>query len=117
MPRNVFVGLTSIGALWLFLVLVVVTHSATIVAPRSQTNSELVSFPSAEIEFIIGPQVKSGTSQISGAAWFDQTAIERGMVHGAAFPADPPLHVLRGTVSVVFGSATMTGSGTKFLLD
>jgi hypothetical protein len=114
MPKNVFVGLTSVGAVWLFLLLVAVTGD-------TQTlNSERVVFPSAEVEFIIGPQVKSGTSTASGAAWFDQNAIDRGLSLCSEFPdvAHTPGNVLiSGTVSVTNGSKTVRGVGTHFLTE
>jgi hypothetical protein len=75
---------------------------------------EQVIFPSPEVEFIIGPQVKSGTSTASGTAWFDQNAIDRGLVHGSAFPMDPPMRQLTGTVAVEWGSNLVTGTNTKF---
>lgn len=53
-------------------------------------TTELVSYPSAEVEFICGPQLKSGSS-LNPAPWFDRNASARGIVHGEAFPASPPL--------------------------
>jgi hypothetical protein len=81
---------------------------------------EQVIFPSPEVEFIIGPQVKSGTSTASGAAWFDQNAIDRGLSLCSEFPdvAHTPGNVLiSGTVSVTNGSKTVKGVGTHFLTE
>ncbi|MGH9944036.1 MAG: hypothetical protein ACRD9R_16955, partial [Pyrinomonadaceae bacterium] len=50
---------------------------------------DLVRFSSPEVEFITGPQLKSG-SALNPAPWFDQNAISKGMSHGEAFPAQPP---------------------------
>jgi hypothetical protein len=87
------------------------------VTSASTQIESLVVFPTPEIEFVVGPQVKSGSSQISGASWFDQNATDRGLVHGAAFPADPPVRQLTGTVSVEYGSSLVSGSNTKFTQD
>ncbi|MCL4864797.1 MAG: hypothetical protein KJZ47_02810 [Gemmatimonadales bacterium] len=45
-----------------------------------------VTFPSAEVEFIVGPQLVAGSSQ-NPWPWYDQNMVTRGLVHGAAFPA------------------------------
>lgn len=76
-----------------------------------------VTFPTPEIEFIIGPQVKSGTSTTPGAQWFDENAIARGVQLGEAFPASPLGTSLAGTVSVVQGSRVVEGAGTQFITD
>jgi len=80
-------------------------------------SAQAVSFPSAEVEFIIGPQVTSGSATLPGATWFDSNAIEKGLQFGAAFPSAPPYHVLSGTLSLAHGSAVVTGTGTSFLTD
>lgn len=87
---------------------------------NSTPQSNLVIFPSLEIEFIIGPQVKSGMSQIAGAQWFDQTAISRGLTLCSEFPdvVHTPGNVLiAGTVSVIKGSKIVTGAGTRFTTE
>lgn len=84
------------------------------------TFQQPATFPSPEVEFIVGPQVRSGTSTIPGASWFDQNAIERGLTLCAAFPdvARTPGNVLiSGTVSVTNGSKVVIGSGTRFLSE
>src|SRR6476469_6180457 len=48
-------------------------------------NANLVHFPSAEVEFIIGPQLKAG-SKFNPVPWFDQNAFDRGLSLCAAFP-------------------------------
>lgn len=93
-----------------------------------------VSFPSAEVAFIAGPQVTSGFASISGASWFDQNALDRGTSLCTAFPdlAQTPGNMLiSGTVSVTNGtgvsqcvsggvtheSCKVHGTGTHFLTD
>jgi hypothetical protein len=84
--------------------------------PLDLDIADLVRFPSPEIEFIAGPQLKSGSS-LNPVKWFDQNAIEKGLQHGAAFPARFPRQSLNGTVSVTKGSNTVVGSNTKFVSD
>ncbi len=78
-------------------------------------SAELVSFPSRQVEFIIGPQLRIG-SKLNPSPWFNSTQITRGMFHGRAFPAVPP-HVLSGTLSVTSGSTIVRGVGTRFLME
>ena len=79
-------------------------------------NPDVVKFPSAEVEFIAGPQLKAGSSQ-NPAPWFDQTALSKGLEHGNRFPAGPPVHVLVGSVSVTKGSKSVVGTNTRFRSD
>lgn len=88
--------------------------------PTPPQSPQFVTFPNAETAFIIGPQVKSGDNSIPGQQWFDQNAIDRGLVLCSQFPdvAHTPGNVLiTGTVSVINGSKTITGTGTKFLTE
>jgi len=78
--------------------------------------TDLVQFPSAQIEFIIGPQLRSGSS-LNPIAWFDQTASTKGVEHGTRFPAAPPTHSLSGSISLVKGSRTVAGTNTTFRRD
>jgi hypothetical protein len=57
-------------------------------AARAQTtsDSDLMQFPSAGVEFIVGPQLRAGVEEM--AVWFDANALSQGVVHGAAFPPD-----------------------------
>ena len=50
---------------------------------------DLVSYPSPEVEFICGPQLRSGSGQ-NPWPFFDQNAIAKGHEHGQVFPAAPP---------------------------
>src|SRR4029078_1914156 len=88
---------------------------------QAQTGSNTpASMPSPEVAFLVGPQVVSGTSNATGAGWFDQNAISRGLTLCSEFPdvAHTPGNVLiSGTVSVTNGSKIVTGVGTKFLTE
>jgi hypothetical protein len=87
---------------------------------HSAAQTDAVTFPSAEVAFIIGPQVKSGTSTIPGASWFDSTAVERGLTLCSAFPDvahTPGNVVISGTVAVTNGSKIVIGSNTHFLTE
>ena len=86
-----------------------------LVVVAQTTNVDSVTFPSAQVAFIIGPQLRMGTSQ-NPNPWFDTTQLSRGAVHGASFPAIPPI-TLNGTLSVNNGSATVFGVGTRFLSE
>lgn len=77
---------------------------------------DLVQFPSAEVEFIAGPQLKVG-SGFNPVPWFDQTAISKGLEHGTNFPSSPPQHALTGTVTATKDSKTIVGVGTRFQRD
>ncbi len=82
-------------------------------APPVVDSSELVTLPSREVEFIIGPQLKMG-SKLSPHPWFDSTQLSRGTIHGREFPKFPPLQ-LDGTVQVKKGDVIVRGVGTRFL--
>src|SRR5205807_5783331 len=51
---------------------------------------QLVDYPNAEIAFICGPQLKSG-SRLNPAPWFDRTAREQGINHGENTPRIAPI--------------------------
>src|SRR5688500_12689028 len=62
--------------------------------PASEINppairSELVTYPSAEVAFIAGPQLKSG-SRLNPFPWFDSTQNAQGHVQGRAAPRIAP---------------------------
>jgi hypothetical protein len=84
--------------------------------PALTDNPDIVKFPSAEVEFIAGPQLKAGSSQ-NPAPWFDQTALSNGLDHGIRFPDGPPQHALVGSVSVTKGSKSVVGTNTRFRSD
>lgn len=104
---------------WLLLALMVFGPLLGLV-PRvhAQTaSSDFVTFPSAEVEFIVGPQLKAN-SALNPVPWFDQNALSKGVSHGEAFPADPPGGIpLSGTVTVTNASRTVVGVGTRFITD
>ena len=60
-----------------------VSHTAATLAP------DAVQFPSPQVEFIVGPQLRTG-SALNPWPWFDSNATSAGHVLGKAFPASPP---------------------------
>lgn len=104
---------------WLLALHLIIAYSWPVSSALILTN-EPVLFSSPEIAFLVGPQVKSGTSDAPGAKWFDQNAIDRGLTLCSEFPdvAHTPGNVLiSGTVSVTNGGKTVNGSGTHFLTE
>jgi hypothetical protein len=80
---------------------------------RAQTlESEQVKYPSPEVAFICGPQLKAG-SPLNPFPWFDKTQIDYGHTHGRAIPAAPPRE-LTGALSASNNSRVVTGVGTRF---
>ncbi|HET6979208.1 MAG TPA: hypothetical protein VFI24_22950 [Pyrinomonadaceae bacterium] len=75
-----------------------------------------VQFPSAEVEFLAGPQIKSASKQ-NPFPWFDQNATTRGSQLGMEFPATPPMRQITGTISVTHGQPAVVGSGTRFTTE
>ena len=96
----------------LFSVLLLVLLSGEITFAQS---GDVVVFPSSEVELLIGPQLKMG-STLNPYSYFDSTQATHGSTHAAAFPAVPPMG-LTGTVSVNNGSLTVIGVGTRFLSE
>lgn len=86
--------------------------------PVAQTSDRVV-FPSPEVEFIIGPQLKVGASDAKGAVWFDNNAITKGLSLCAEFPyaAMAGNNPGAGTITLTQGSTIVRGTGTKFLTD
>jgi hypothetical protein len=83
---------------------------------RAQTlETELVKYPSPEVAFICGPQLKAG-SPLNPFPWFDKTQVDYGHTHGQAFPAVGPRE-LTGTLGATNGSRVVTGTGTRFTLE
>jgi hypothetical protein len=99
-----------------------VTKPVTATAPTSSSETalanipDLVQFPSAEVEFIAGPQLKA-RSALNPAPWFDQTALSRGLELGNSFPTSSPQHAVAGTLSLTKGSKTVIGTNTHFRSD
>lgn len=110
MKRREFLGLATVAGTGMMFA------KPTRAIPRARFPQS-VTFPSASVEFILGPQVPSGTATITGASWFDSNAIDKGLQFGAVFPASPPYRPLTGTVSLTQGSNLVTGTGTQFLTD
>lgn len=79
------------------------------------TAQELVSYPSAEVAFLCGPQLRTNSSA-NPFPWFDSTAGTKGASIGAELPAIGP-RVLTGTISVSSNSLVVSGNGTRFLFE
>jgi hypothetical protein len=90
---------------------------------------QLVTYPGAEVAFIIGPQLKAGSS-LNPFPWFDKTASELGRRYGEQAPRVPPFgpmtfdkadnnwrNTIAGRVSVTRGGTSVTGRGTRFTHD
>jgi uncharacterized protein YjdB len=92
------------------------TATVTVQAPLPVPPGEFVVFPNAAVEFIVGPQLRSGSSA-NPWPWFDQNAIAKGHQHGNAFPVEVPSREVRGRVRVTNGSAVVHGTGTRFTED
>jgi hypothetical protein len=107
---------------------VVALFAATAMNSQAQSlASDRVTYPSPEVEFICGPQLKSG-SELNPAPWFDLIALTMGVTQGERNPRIAPIgpmsstggaweNVISGRVSVSQGSVTMTGVGTAFTRD
>lgn len=89
--------------------------SDTVPHQSPQSSNELVAYPSAEVAFIAGPQLKVN-SRLNPFPWFDATQIKQGHVLGRDAPRIAP-RVLTGTVSVSPESRVVTGVGTRFRLE
>lgn len=92
-------------------------------------KGELVVYPNAEVAFICGPQLKSG-SRLNPFPWFDATAIKQGIYHGEQAPRIAPVgpmtydtsdrqwrDIIAGRVSVAMRGTIVTGRGTQFTRD
>ncbi len=85
------------------LVLILVCSGVRADSEQSQ-NRELVQYPSDEVAFIVGPQLKAGSAQ-NPFPWFDGVELSKGRELGAQFPAVAP-RTLTGTLSVRQGSTS-----------
>ncbi|HEY9286334.1 MAG TPA: hypothetical protein VIP46_22975, partial [Pyrinomonadaceae bacterium] len=83
--------------------------------PTFDEQTDLVVFPSKEVEFIVGPQLRSG-SRRNPFPWFDRVASEHGRLHGRNTPRAAP-RVLTGTLTLRRGAAEVEGAGTRFLSE
>ena len=90
---------------------------------------QLVRYPSAEVAFICGPQLKAG-SPLNPFPWFDTTARDQGRYHGEQAPRVAPFgpmvfdspenvwrNVVAGRVSVATRGTLVTGKNTRFTRD
>ena len=95
------------------LALIVLVCSGVRADSGQSQNSELVQYPSDEVAFIVGPQLKAGSAQ-NPFPWFDQVELSKGLQLGALSPAVAP-RVLTGTLSLHQGSSDVSGVETRFL--
>ncbi len=90
---------------------------------------ELVRYPSANVAFICGPQLKAA-SALNPFPWFDATAREQGIAHGEKAPRFAPIgpmntdspnrtwrNVITGRVSIAARGMVVKGTGTSFTRD
>ena len=77
-----------------------------------EIRSQLVTYPTAEVAFICGPQLKPN-SPLNPFPWFDSTQVAQGHVQGREAPRIAP-RVLTGVVTVAPNSRIVTGFGTRF---
>jgi hypothetical protein len=88
---------------------------------------QLAHYPSAEVAFICGPQLKAGSS-LNPFPWFDNTALKMGIHYGEEAPRVAPFgpmflaknvwrNIISGRVSVAARATTVTGKGTRFTRD
>jgi Domain of unknown function (DUF4214) len=103
--------LTQASFINVLLLALLVCGGARATAAQSQ-GSDLVQYPSAEVAFIAGPQLKAGSAR-NPFPWFDQAELSTGLEVGAQFPRVAP-RVLTGTLSLRQGSGNVTGVGTRF---
>ena len=96
--------------------------------PPNQVD-QLVRYPTPEIAFICGPQLKAG-SPLNPFPWFDHVALTRGKHFGEKTPRIAPFgpmsvsthtkqwqSIIAGRLSIVRGSPTVVGRGTRFTRD
>lgn len=88
---------------------------------------QLAKYPSAEVAFICGPQLKAGSS-LNPFPWFDTTALKMGTHYGEEAPRVAPFgpmflaknvwrNTISGRVSVAARATAVTGRGTRFTRD
>jgi hypothetical protein len=83
--------------------------------PPPASAGDFVVYPSPEVEFILGPQLRAG-SPANPWSFFDQNQLARGIVHANAFPADPGIVHATGSIAVnpTVSRKKVIGTGTKF---
>ncbi|MEO8435283.1 MAG: hypothetical protein ABI596_10340 [Pyrinomonadaceae bacterium] len=97
--------------------------------PSFEPKGELVTYPNAEVGFICGPQLKSGSS-LNQNPWFDSISRSMGITLGERFPRVAPFgpmfvnsytgtwdNVISGRVSISSGSTIVSGVDTSFTRD
>lgn len=81
-------------------------------------SADGVVYPSSEVAFILGPQLRSGSAS-NPWPWYDSVQVKLGLALGAAFPADGGVDTLAGTVSLSnpAGNIVLSGVGTHFTTE
>ncbi|HUQ90186.1 MAG TPA: hypothetical protein VM120_00815 [Bryobacteraceae bacterium] len=80
-------------------------------------SKDRIQTPDPRVAFILGPMV-AVRSKYTPWPWFDKTILDFGDKWGSQFSAAPPGETLHeGSVSLVKGSAEVTGTGTHFLTE
>ena len=95
----------------------------------AQHADHLVRYPSAEVAFICGPQLKADSS-LNPFPWFDTTARDQGKLHGEKAARIAPFgpmffvphrnlwrNIISGRISIPARGTVVTGRGTRFTLD
>jgi hypothetical protein len=90
---------------------------------------QLANYPSAEVAFICGPQLKAGSS-LNPFPWFDSTALKMGIRYGEEAPRVAPLgpmffvphrnlwrNTISGRISIAAHATIVTGKDTRFTRD
>lgn len=85
--------------------------------PLPTGPGELVLYPDSNIAFILGPQLKAGSSA-NPWPWFDENEIAKGLEHGEAFPSSGGIKDISGTLTPIPGNRkTFRGKGTKLVSE
>ncbi|HEX5705149.1 MAG TPA: hypothetical protein VFX97_18260 [Pyrinomonadaceae bacterium] len=90
-------------------------QSAPVAGSSPTVKAGQIQYPSSEVAFICGPQLKAG-SPLNPFAWFDSTQNSQGHVQGREAPRIAP-RVLTGVVSIRPNSRVVSGEGTRFLVE
>ena len=91
------------------------SKSPSAVSFPDEVAAEMARYPSPEVAFICGPQLKVH-SRMNPFRWFDATQIDQGHVQGREAPRIAP-RVLTGTVSINPNARVVNGSGTRFKVE
>lgn len=85
--------------------------SPTVYVTTLAADSNMVQWPNATWEKLLGPQVEAAQIPFT---WFNSVATTTGQTVISKYPVVAPFR-LQGTGSIINGATTLTGSGTFFL--